>query len=149
MKDKDKGKINKNSNNKISENEIENIIKNIQSKEELLNIPRTLLKKEEWGLLTILSLILAGVFPAYFVNILLISFFTELGHLWTTHLSEKGRRLLIEFEKDFRVGYEKEKINDYKGALLVYEKLVKKYKDNPKIAEIAIKRIEWIEKNKL
>jgi hypothetical protein len=135
-------------NNKVTENDIENFIKDIKTKDELVNIPRTLLKKEEWGLLTILNLILAGIFPAYFVNILLISFFTELGHLWTTHLSEKGRKLLIDFEKEFRVGYEKEKAEDYKGAILIYENLVKKYKDNPKIADIAIKRIEWIEKNK-
>lgn len=135
-------------NKQTSDADIENFIKNIQTKDELLNIPKTLLKKEEWGLLTILNLILAGIFPAYFVNILLISFFTELGHLWTTHLSEKGRKILIDFEKEFRVGYEKEKAGDFKGAIAVYESLVLRYKDNPKIANIAINRVEWIEKNK-
>ncbi len=135
--------------NKIKETDIENFIKNIKTKEELLNVPKTLLKKEEWGLLTILNLILAGIFPAYFVNILLISFFTELGHLWTTHLSEKGRKILIDFEKEFRVGYEKEKAGDFKGAITIYENLVVKYKDNPKIANIAIERINFIEKNKI
>ncbi len=132
----------------MSENDIEEIIKTLRTKDEFLNIPKTLLKKEEWGLLTILNLILAGIFPAYFVNILLISFFTELGHLWTTHLSEKGRKLLLDFEKDFRIGYEKEKEGDYERAVQIYETLIKKYKDNPKIAGIAVKRIDWIEKNK-
>jgi len=135
--------------NKLSESEVEGFIKKIQTKEELLNVPRTLLKKEEWGLLTILNLILVGIFPAYFVNILLISFFTELGHLWTTHLSERGRKILIDFEKEFRIGYEKEKIGDFKGAVSIYEKLVVKYKDNPKIAGIAVERINWIEKKKI
>lgn len=133
----------------VSESEIEEFIKNIQKKDDLVNIPKTLLKKEEWGLLTILNLLLAGIFPAYFVNILLISFFTELGHLWSTHLSEKGRKILIDFEKDFRVGYEKEKTGNYKEAVIIYENLISKYKDQPKIANIAINRIEWIEKNKL
>jgi|DewCreStandDraft_4_1066084.scaffolds.fasta_scaffold05341_6 hypothetical protein len=133
----------------VSESEIEDFIKKIQKEDELVNIPRTLLKKEEWGLLTILNLLLAGIFPAYFVNILLISFFTELGHLWTTHLSEEGRKILIDFEKDFRVGYEKEKTGNYKEAVSIYENLISKYKNQPKIASIAINRIEWIEKNKL
>jgi len=146
---KNKKDDNTEKNNGMSEMDVDNFIKNIQTKEELANVPKTLLKKEEWGLLTILSLILAGIFPAYFVNILLISFFTELGHLWTTHLSEKGRKILIDFEKEFRVGYEKEKAGDFKGAISVYEGLIPKYKDNPQIANIAVNRIEWIEKNKL
>ncbi|MBP7791617.1 MAG: hypothetical protein KA120_00955 [Candidatus Goldbacteria bacterium] len=146
---KNKKDDNTEKNNGMSEMDVDNFIKNIQTKEELANVPKTLLKKEEWGLLTILSLILAGIFPAYFVNILLISFFTELGHLWTTHLSEKGRKILIDFEKEFRVGYEKEKAGDFKGAISVYEGLIPKYKDNPQIANIAVNRIEWIEKNKI
>jgi hypothetical protein len=136
-------------NNGTSEIDVENFIKNIQTKDKFVNGQKTLLKKEEWGMLTILSLILAGIFPAYFVNILLISFFTELGHLWTTHLSEKGRKILIDFEKEFRVGYEKEKTGDFKGAISVYEGLIPKYKYNPQIANIAANRIEWIKKNKL
>lgn len=146
MKNKKYNEIKKNS--QISDAHIEDFIKDIKTKDELLNVPKTLLKKEEWGLLTILNLILAGIFPSYFVNILLVSFFTELGHLWTTHLSEKGRKILIEFEKEFRVGYEKEKIGDFKGAIDIYESLVPKYKDNPKIVNIAINRVEWIKKNK-
>lgn len=146
---KNKKEKNTKKNDRNSDSDIESFINDIRAKDELLNIPKTLLKKEEWGLLTILNLILAGIFPAYFVNILLISFFTELGHLWTTHLSEKGRKILIDFEKEFRVGYEKEKTNNYEEAVAIYEKLVFKFKNNPRIANIAIKRIESIEKSKI
>ena len=66
---------------------IEDVIYDPKNMEKFVNIPKTLLKKEEWGMLTILNLMLAGIFPAYFVNILLISFFTEVGHLFTTHIT--------------------------------------------------------------
>ncbi len=128
--------------------EIEEILKQLKNKEQLINVPKTLLKKEEWGLLTVLNLILAGIFPAYFVQILLVSFFTELGHLYTTHLTEEERKKLIEFEKEFRKGYEKEQELKWKEAIEIYEKLVEQYtKLNPKIANIAQQRIEWINKN--
>ena len=64
---------------------IEDPIYDPKNREKFINVPKTLLKKEEWGMLTILNLMLAAIFPAYFVNILLISFFTEVGHLFTTH----------------------------------------------------------------
>jgi len=116
--------------------------KEIEDREKLLNVPKTLLKKEEWGLLTILNLLLAGIFPAYFVNILLVSFFTEVGHLWTTHLTEKERKRLTEFEKEFRVGYEMEQAGNRRGAVKVYESLIPKYADNPKISKIARERAD-------
>jgi hypothetical protein len=127
---------------------IERLISELKTGENLVNAPKTLLKKEEWGLITVLSLILAGIFPIYFVNILMISFLTELGHFWTTHLNEVGRLKLIEFEKEFRKGYELENQDKWDEAVRIYESLVPKYKDNPKISGIAIQRIEWIEKNR-
>jgi hypothetical protein len=126
----------------------EAVISGLKDREKLINIPRTLLKKEEWGMLTVLNLILAGIFPAYFVNILLISFFTEVGHLFTTHLTEIERKRLLEFERDFKVGFDLEKEKKWDDAAKVYEVMTPKYKDNPKIAGIAIQRIEWIEKNR-
>ena len=125
---------------------IDDLIKDLGKKDELLNIRKTLLKKEEWGLLTVLSLVLASIFPMYFVNILLISFFTELGHFWTTHLTEVGRQKLIEFEKEFRVGYDLEKEGKIKEAIKVYETLIPKYSGHPKISEIALRRIQELEK---
>lgn len=128
--------------------DIEQILNQLRKKAQLINVPKTLLKKEEWGLLTILNLILAGIFPAYFVQILLVSFFTELGHLYTTHLTEVERKKLIEFEKEFRKGYEKEQELKWQEAIEIYNKLSEKYlKDNPRIAGIATQRIEWINKN--
>ncbi|HRU39200.1 MAG TPA: hypothetical protein P5511_04925 [Candidatus Goldiibacteriota bacterium] len=126
--------------------DIDSLIKDLRKKDELLNIKKTLLKKEEWGLLTVLNLMLAAVFPAYFVNILLISFFTEIGHFWTTHLTEKGRMRLIEFEKEFRKGYELEKQGRKSEAVEYYSALIPKYSDHPKIAGIAASRIEQLKK---
>ncbi len=131
-----------------NDNEINELLKQLKNKDQLINVPKTLLKKEEWGLLTILNLILAGIFPAYFVNILLVSFFTELGHLYTTHLTEVERKKLIEFEKQFRKGYEKEQQLNWQEAIEIYKVLEEKYsKQNPKIANIASQRIDWIKKN--
>lgn len=112
----------------------------------LINVPKTLLKKEEWGLLTVLNLLLAGIFPAYFVNILLISFFTEIGHLFTTHLTEVERKKLLEFEAEFRAGYDRETAGQYEEAVKIYEALIPKYSSNKKIAKIAVDRIEYVEK---
>ena len=126
----------------------ESIISELKDHEKLINVPKTLLKKEEWGMLTVLNLILAGIFPAYFVNILLISFFTEVGHLFTTHVTEIERKRILEFENDFRVGYDLEKEEKWDEAIKVYEAMVPRYKDNSKIAGIAIQRIDWIEKNR-
>lgn len=117
-----------------------------KEEKKLINVPKTLLKKEEWGLLTVLNLLLAGIFPAYFVNILMISFFTEIGHLFTTHLTEVERKKLLEFEKEFRTGYEKETAGLYEEAVGIYESLIPKYSSNKKIAKIAVDRIEFVEK---
>jgi hypothetical protein len=129
--------------------QIDELIKDIRKKDDLLNIRKTLLKKEEWGLLTVLSLILASIFPIYFVNILIISFFTELGHFWTTHLTELGRQRLIEFEKEFRVGYDLEKAGKVKEAVEIYEAIIPRYSDHPKISGIAAGRIQELKKKGL
>jgi hypothetical protein len=129
--------------------QIDDLIKDIRKKDDLLNIRKTLLKKEEWGLLTVLSLILASIFPLYFVNILIISFFTELGHFWTTHLTEVGRQRLIEFEKEFRVGYDLEKEGKIKEAVKTYENIIPRYSDHPKISGIAADRIQELKKKGL
>jgi len=134
---------------KIKDRKIEDIIKDLKADDELINVPKTLLRKEEWGLLTILNLLLAGIFPVYFVKILLISFFTEVGHLWTTHLTEVERKRLMDFEKEFREGYEKEEEKKWREAIKIYESLVPKYKDNSRISKIAADRVEWIEKKYL
>ncbi|MBN2753551.1 MAG: hypothetical protein JXR81_01660 [Candidatus Goldbacteria bacterium] len=121
--------------------DVKKIIEKItKSPEAASNMPKTMLKKEEWGLLTILNLLLASVFPAYFVNILLISFFTELGHLWTTHLSELEREKLVNFEKEFRKGYEMEGRKQYAKAAAIYDSLAVKYSKDTRIAEIASQR---------
>jgi hypothetical protein len=121
--------------------DVKKIIEKItKSPEAPSNVPKTMLKKEEWGLLTILNLLLASVFPAYFVNILLISFFTELGHLWTTHLSEVEREKLVNFEKEFRKGYEMEGKKKYAKAADIYDSLAVKYSKDTRIAEIASQR---------
>ncbi len=40
-----------------------------------------------------------------------------------------------------------EKEEKWKEAIALYESLIPLFKDNPKIAAIAIQRVEWIEKN--
>ena len=131
------------------ESDIQALLEGLKKSDQYITLPKTLLKKEEWGLLTVLNLLLAGVFPAYFVNILLISFFTEVGHLFTTHVSEIERQKLMDFEKEFRRGYENELGNKWREAVKVYRELSKKYSENPRIAGIASKRIEWINKEKI
>ncbi len=79
-------------NNAGENQDIDGIFKDITAGDKFINVPKTLMKKEEWGMLTVLSLLLAGIFPAYFVNILLISFFTEVGHFFTTHITEVEKK---------------------------------------------------------
>jgi hypothetical protein len=149
MPDKKDGNRKKQEKPEIDVTDIEALLKSARDKETLLNVPKTLLKKEEWGLLTVLTLLLASVFPVYFVNIMLITFFTELGHLFTTHINEVERQKLIDFEKEFRLGYDKEKESKWGEAVEIYMALAEKHKKNPKIAVIAEKRIEWVRKNYL
>jgi len=59
-----------------------------------------MLKKEDWGGLTILSLLATIAFPPYFVHLMAMAALTELGHLWSTRLDRLQKKRLIEFEKE-------------------------------------------------
>jgi hypothetical protein len=80
---------------------------------------------------------------------MLMSLFSELGHLFTTHITEVERARLIDSEKEFSLGYEMEKEEKWKEAIEIYDRLSVKYSKNPNISIIAQKRVEWINKNKL
>ena len=93
--------------------------------------PRTMLKKEEWGLLTFTTLLAAYTFPPYFIYLMTMAALTEFAHLWTTRLSRIDQEKFIEFEKEFRKGYKLEKAGKRDQALACYRKLKKSYADHP------------------
>ncbi len=112
---------------------------------------KTMLKKEDWGGLTIVALLATYIFPPYFVYLLTVAALTEFAHLWTTRLSRPDQEKFINFEKEFRKGYKLEKAGDGKGALLWYRKLEKEYAGLPqasKLATLQIKKLETEEKKK-
>lgn len=102
---------------------------------------KTMLKKEDWGGLTIVSLLATIVFPPYFVHLMTLATLTELGHLWTTRLDRLQRDKLVEFEKEFRKGYQMEKAGNAAGALAWYRKLEKQYADLPQASKLATLQI--------
>ena len=110
--------------------------------------PASLLKTTEWGLLTVASLLAVFAFPPYFIQILILSFLNANGLLWVTHLSTKGRQRLLEFEQEFAVGHEKERQGKTDEAVEYYQQLIPRYETWPKIAEIARRRIEFLQKEK-
>ena len=99
-------------------------------KEETPN-PKTMLKKEDWGLLTITSLLATFIFPPYFIHLMAMAALTATSYLWTTHLSEVDKQRFIDFEKEFRKGYKLEKAGKLKEALEWYRKLKKDYASHP------------------
>jgi len=105
----------------------------------------TLMRTTEWGGLTLVSLLLASLFPPYFVQVLTIAFLNAGGLLWVTHLSEKGRQRLVEFEHEFRKGYAMEEAGDAGAAMAFYASLIGRFQDSPAIAEIARRRIMQLE----
>ncbi len=105
----------------------------------------TMFKKEDWGGLTILSLLATIAFPPYFVHLMTMAALTELGHLWTTRLDRLQRDRLVEFEKEFRKGYQMEKEGDLKGALALYRRLEKEYESLPQASKLAMLQIRKIE----
>ncbi len=110
-----------------------------------------MLKNVDWGGLTIVNLLGVLAFPPYFVYLMTIAALTAYGFLYTTHLSEAEQQRLIEFEKEFRKGYKKEKEGDVSGALTWYKKLEKDFSDLPqasKLAELQIQKLEKGEKEK-
>jgi len=109
-----------------------------------LTKPASLLRTTEWGGLTFLSLLVSLAFPPYFVQVMLLAFLNAGGLLWITHLSESGRQRLREFEREFAKGHDLEEAGDVVGALQVYEALVPVYADQPKIAEIAVRRMQHL-----
>lgn len=110
--------------------------------------PKTMLKKENWGGLTIVALLAAYVFPPYFVYLMTMAALTEFAHLWTTHLSELDQRRFIDFEKEFREGYKLEKSGSVKNALRCYKKLEKSYADLPQASKLATLQIRKLSKGK-
>jgi hypothetical protein len=106
--------------------------------------PPTLMRTTEWGGLTMLSLLLASLFPPYFIQVLVIAFFNAGGLYWVTHLSEKGRQRLVDFEREFRQGYALEESHDYKAAQAYYTALAARYQDVPTVAEVATRRIDYL-----
>jgi hypothetical protein len=106
---------------------------------------KTMLKKEDWGGLAILSLLATIAFPPYFVHLMTMAALTELGHLWTTRLDRLQKDQLIEFEKEFRKGYQMEKEGNRAGALQWYKQLEKQYESLPQASKLATLQIRKIE----
>ena len=102
---------------------------------------RTMLKKEDWGGLTILSLLAVFAFPPYFIHLMTMAALSEFAHLWTTHLDTVAQGKFVEFEKKFRKGYQMEKSGDKAGALAWYRALEKEYSDLPQAEKLATLQI--------
>ena len=116
-------------------------------KEETPN-PKTMLKKEDWGLLTITSLLATFIFPPYFIHLMAMAALTEFAHLWTTRLSRLEQERFIEFEKEFRKGYKLEKAGQAPRALKWYHRLEKQYADLPQAAKLATLQIRRLNQGK-
>jgi hypothetical protein len=106
---------------------------------------KTMLKKEDWGGLTILSLLATIAFPPYFVHLMTMAALSELGHLWSTRLDRLQKDRLVEFEKEFRKGYQMEKTGNVSGAIAWYRKLERTYDDLPQASKLAMLQIRSIE----
>jgi hypothetical protein len=107
---------------------------------------KTILKKEDWGGLTIVALLAAYAFPPYFIYLMTMAALTEFAHLWTTKLSREERERFIEFEKEFRKGYKLQKEGKIQEALVWYRKLEKRYADLPQGAKLATLQIRQLTK---
>jgi hypothetical protein len=108
--------------------------------------PASILRTTEWGLLTFTSLLVAWAFPPYFIQVLILAFFNAGGLFWITYLSEKGRQRLKDFEAEFSVGHKEEEAGHYREAAGIYEKLIPRFQDFPRIAEIAVRHIQALKK---
>jgi len=109
---------------------------------------KTILKKEDWGLLTITALLSTFIFPPYFVYIMTLAALTEFAHLWTTKLSREDRDRFIQFEQEFRKGYKLQKEGKTKEALAWYRHLEKQYADLPQGAKLATLQIRHLTQKK-
>ncbi len=92
------------------------------------------------------SLLASLAFPPYFVQVLLLASLNAGGLLWVSHLNEAGRKRLREFEKEFAFGHDLEEQGRKAEALKHYQSLIPRYKDYPKIAEVARKQLEALKK---
>lgn len=102
---------------------------------------KSMLKKEDWGGLTIVALLSTLIFPPYFVQLMTMALLTEFAHLWTTRLSRQEEGMLVEFEKEFRVAFQLQKKGKVREAIRLYRGLEKKYADHPRIAKLAALQI--------
>jgi len=105
---------------------------------------KTILKKEDWGGLTIVALLAAYAFPPYFIYLMTMAALTEFAHLWTTKLSREERDKFIEFEKEFRKGYKLQKEGKTQEALAWYRQLEKRYASLPQGAKLATLQIRQL-----
>lgn len=105
-----------------------------------------MLKKEDWGGLTIVALLAAYAFPPYFIYLMTMAALTEFAHLWTTRLSRIDQDRFIAFEKEFRKGYKMEKAGRSREALQWYRKLEKEYADLPQAGKLATLQIRNLAK---
>ncbi len=100
-----------------------------------------MLKKEDWGGLTIVALLATIAFPPYFLHLMTMAALTEFAHLWTTRISRVEQEKLVKFEKEFREGYKYEKEGRISDALKLYRELEKRYGDDPRISRLATLQI--------
>ena len=107
---------------------------------------KTMLKKEDWGLLTITSMLATFLFPPYFIHLMAVAALTEFAHLWTTRLSRMDQEKFIEFEKEFRKGYKMEKAGQAREALQWFKDLEKRYADFPQAGKLCTLQIEKLAK---
>jgi len=107
---------------------------------------KTMLKKEDWGLLTITSMLATFLFPPYFIHLMAVAALTEFAHLWTTRLSRMDQDKFIGFEKEFRKGYKMEKAGQTQEALQWYRELEKRYAAFPQAGKLCSLQIEKLAK---
>jgi hypothetical protein len=112
-----------------------------------LTQPNTLLRTTEWGGLTLVSLLAYWAFPPYFVAVMLLASLNAGGMLWVSHLTEAGRQRLREFEAEFSKGHALEESGKMADAVAYYEGLAPHYQDHPNIAQIALRRADYLRKN--
>ncbi|HTA76998.1 MAG TPA: hypothetical protein VK791_07570 [bacterium] len=105
---------------------------------------KTILKKEDWGGLTIIALLAAYAFPPYFIYLMTMAALTEFAHLWTTKLSREDRDRFIAFEIEFRKGYKLQKEGKTEQAIKWYRHLENKYADLPQGAKLATLQIRHL-----
>jgi hypothetical protein len=108
--------------------------------------PKSLLKTTEWGLMTIASLLAGMAFPPYFVTVMTLAFLNAGGLLWVTHLTEKERRRLRDFEADFRAGHSLEENGQWAQAVALYLSLRPRYGDIHQLVTLCDKRVEKIKR---